>query len=485
MIESAQIKSSSSPSLEFNPTEFFASDIWTAENLGLRVSPGNMESKLYFHRIKQQWLKDLVKKYIFYRSINLQFSSLCRNLKALKNFGLFLAKFLPELINANQINEKTLTEYYIYLKQKKFKPSHLKKELITLKVFLDVGNTQDWFNVSYRFLNDWIATANRDIKVIPRFIPNDVLQQLNQHLEALPEPVQRMVLVIQECGLRVSELVGLNFNCLQEDAKGGWFIKFIRWKMKKEDIIPISNELAGIIKAQQNYIIKALGQDYKYLFCTTSKYFNNEDLANFNPQPIIMLSPRFNQYLNWLAKKFEIRDSSQEIWHFQSHQFRHTVGTKMINNNVPHHIIQRYLGHSSPAMTSVYARIMDSTLKREIKNYHSKVVNISGQVMESKFPELDNDTELQWMKKQVLGEVLAHGYCALPAHLDCSKGNACLQCGDFRTTKEFLDKHKEHQERTRKALEVATNNNWKRQVQINEEVLSNLNKIINELEKDL
>ena len=293
-----------------------------------------------------------------------------------------------------------------------------------------------------------------------------------------------MVLVIQECGLRVSELVSLNFNCLQEDSKGGWFIKFIRWKMKKEDIIPISNELAGVIKAQQSYMIKVLGQDYKYLFCTSSQYFSNKDLADFAPQPKIMLSQRFNQYLNWLAQKFEIRDSSQEIWHFQSHQFRHTVGTKMINNNVPHHIIQRYLGHSSPAMTSVYAHIMDSTLKQEIKNYHSKVVNISGQVMESKFPELDNDTELQWMKKQVLGEVLAHGYCTLPAHLDCSKGNACLQCGDFRTTKEFLDKHKEHQERTRKALEVATNNNWNRQVQINEEVLSNLNKIINELEKD-
>lgn len=107
------------------------------------------------------------------------------------------------------------------------------------------------------------------------------------------------------------------------------------------------------------------------------------------------------------------------------------------------------------------------------------MVNICGQVIELSFPELDNNTELQWMKKQILGEVLAHGYCILPAHLDCSKGNACLQCGDFRTTKEFLDKHKEHRERTHEALEVATINNWKRQVQVHEEVMSNLNKIIN------
>ncbi len=88
------------------------------------------------------------------------------------------------------------------------------------------------------------------------------------------------------------------------------------------------------------------------------------------------------------------------------------------------------------------------------------------------------------MKKQVLGEILPNGYCGLPAQLTCSKGNACLQCGDFRTTREFLDQHKEHRERTKKALEKAKANNWKRQIQVNEEVFKNLNHIINELEKD-
>jgi integrase/recombinase XerD len=422
--------------------------------------------------------------FIFYRASTTEFSTLCRHLKAIKYFGFFLAEFFPELINANQINEKILTEYYIHLKRQKYKSSHIKKSLVCLKVFLDLGNTQGWFDIPHEFLGDWIGAAHRDIKVSPRFIPDDVLTQLNQHLVALPEPVQRMVLVIQECGLRVSELVGLQFDCLQQDSTGGWFLKFIRWKMKREDIIPVSKELAGVIKAQQSYIRQSLGDEYKYLFCGAVRYFQNKELAEFSPIPKLMLSQMFNQYLNWLAKKFEIRDSSQKNWHFQSHQFRHSVGTKMINNNVPHHIIQRYLGHASPTMTSIYAHLMDETLKKEIENYHTKVVNMTGQVIKSDFIELDNNVELQLMKKQVLSEVLPHGYCALPAHLDCSKGNACLQCGDFRTTKEFLDKHKEHKERTQQALEIAKANNWQRQTQVNEEVLKNLNNIINELEKD-
>jgi integrase/recombinase XerD len=466
------------------PTEFTLNDVWTSEELGLKVRPGSSETKLYFQSIKQIWLKELIKKYIFYRASTLEFSSVCGNLKAMKRFGLFLSNFFPEFFDVNQINESILTNYYIYLKQERYTASDIKRNLIQLKVFLDVGNAEGWFNIHHEFLSDWIGVAHKDIKVLPRFIPDNVMKQLNQHLKVLPEPLQRMILVIQECGLRVSELMGLSLDCLQQDSKGGWFLKFIRWKMKKEDIIPISNELASVIKVQQDYIRSYFFDKYQYLFCSSKYYFKNQNCVDFSPIPKLMLSQTFNQYLNWLAMKFNICDNSKQIWHFQSHQFRHSVGTQMINNNVPHHIVQRYLGHTSPAMTSVYAHIMDSTLKKEIANYHSKVVNISGEIIKSKFSELDNDIELQWMKKKVLGEVLANGYCALPANLNCSKGNACLQCSDFRTTSEFLDKHKEHRQRTQQALEIANENNWERQSQVNKEVITNLNKIINELEQN-
>ena len=71
--------------------------------------------------------------------------------------------------------------------------------------------------------------------------------------------------------------------------------------------------------------------------------------------------------LNALAKKAEIKING-EIYHFTTHKFRHTVGTRMINNGVPQHIVQRYLGHESPCMTSTYAHVMDSTMKREFRN---------------------------------------------------------------------------------------------------------------------
>jgi len=130
----------------------------------------------------------------------------------------------------------------------------------------------------------------------------------------------------------------------------------------------------------------------------------------------------------------------------------------------------------------VYAHLHDKTLKEEITKFHEKVVNIAGQVIESINPEIDKNTDLQWMSRKVLGEVLPSGYCGIPAQFTCSKGNACLTCSDFRTTLEFLEQHKEHRERTKEVLEKAKFNNWQRQIQVNESILKSLDNIINTLE---
>jgi len=99
----------------------------------------------------------------------------------------------------------------------------------------------------------------------PLYIPEEVMQQLNQHLDKLPEPIMRMALVIQECGLRMETLS--TANCLKRDIHGDFFLQFIRWKMSKEDTIPISLELAKVIQEQQQYIQDNLGEHFEYLFC--------------------------------------------------------------------------------------------------------------------------------------------------------------------------------------------------------------------------
>lgn len=61
---------------------------------------------------------------------------------------------------------------------------------------------------------------------------------------------------------------------------------------------------------------------------------------------------------------------------------------------------------------------------------------------------------------------------------------ACLTCGDFRTTIEFLNQHKEQLEQTKKIIEKAKVNSWQRQVEMNEQVKTNLENIISSLESE-
>lgn len=461
------------------PTVFWDRDVWTASELGLTVHSGSSETRIYFKSIKQAWLKELSKKFSFFQSKSLKFASVTGYVKGIKSLSYFLSKYYPAFNKIEQVDEDVLTEYLTFLGQQGYMPAYKKRSFIVLKVFFDIGEINNWFHVPHEFLHDWIGAAHRNIKTVPRFIPDDVLKKFNQHLDALPDPVRRMTLVIQECGMRVSELVSLRIDCLKQDSKGGWFIKLTRCKMNQEDILPISPELALVIQEQQQYIRESLlnYNNFEYLFCASA---SKQD--NFIPQPKIMPSANFNYYLNKIAKKFGIQDDSGNLWHFQSHQFRHAVGTRMINMGVPHHIIQRYLGHASPAMTNVYAHIHDKTLKEEITKFHEKVVNIAGQIIEQINPEIDKNTDLQWMSRRVLGEVLPNGYCGIPAQFTCSKGNACLTCSDFRTTLEFLEQHKEHRERTKEVLEKAKANNWQRQIQVNESIVKSLDNIINTLE---
>lgn len=303
------------------------------------------------------------------------------------------------------------------------------------------------------------------------------MQQLNQHLDVLPKPVIRMVLVLQETGLRVGELLRLPINCLKHNTGGHPFVQYMGWKMSKENTKPISPELAKVIQEQQQYIRQHLGEKFEYLFCAreTGKY---RDKNPFHPRPKIMGDSSFIKFLKDLAENFDIKDSSGKRWNFQSHQFRHTVGTRMVNLGVPLHIIQRYLGHTSPAMTMVYAHIHDETLRIEVEKYHeSRVVNFQGETAELEETVLSSDDDLEWFKKNVQARALEHGYCARPKVLgDCDIPgfDGCYNCPHWRTNKNFLPILRETLERTLQVLDKAQKYGWQLQINKNKPIKINL-----------
>ena len=459
-----------------NPKEEYERDIWDCRRLGIDGGVGRSSYKLNFTALTQPWLKQTAKQYLKMCLSSITFSSVQEKIYALRKLSHFLNQDYPN-IQPSDISRKVITEFTVYLAGKKLAAQTRYNIICDSKLYFETCYQNEWLNVSRYLVRQEDFPKLK--KHIPRYIPEEVMQQLNEHLDDLPEPAMRMVLILQECGMRISELVNLPINCLLQDQAGDWFLRYYQFKMKKEVTIPVSRKIVRVIQEQARYLKAHIPEGFDYLFCANG----GAKRPKFKPVPRIMTRRILPRYLNALAKRQKICDSSGKVWHFQTHQFRHTVGTRMINNGVPQHIIQRYLGHESPDMTARYAAIHDQTMKKEIAKYQGKVVNVSGQVVEPNDIEAD-DGELQWFKKNIQAQALPNGSCALPSiSQGCPHANACLTCTHFRTTPEFLSVHKQEMEKTKQVLSKATANNWQRQVEMNQQVLTNLENIITGLEE--
>lgn len=469
------------PDILIAPEEFdFNHDIWTTNHLGYEQGI-HSHDKINFSYIQQHWLKHYFKKFILYRaSTRLTFSTLNTKVGFINVFSKFL-KEIDYYQEFEGINRELIIQYFAYLKINKYSYSQHTHCISTLKTFFETGILNHWFNVEPTLIRpeDWLKRPKR----LPRFIPEEVMKQLNQHLDNLPEPVMRMVLVNIECGFRIGELTRLKIDCLKSNSKGGWYIQYQMYKMNKEYTKPISNELAKVIQEQQSFIKQLFGTDFPYLFCGRARGWHDN---LFIGEKQIMSAQAFGRHLKALTEQFDIKDNSGKHWNFQTHQFRHTVGTRMINAGVPQHIIQRYLGHESPEMTSVYAHIFDETLRKEIEKFHeSTVVNFQGQAVELEETLLSSDDDLEWFKKNIQARALEHGYCGRPKMLgncDIPGFDGCYNCPHWRTNKNFLPILKGTLERTNKVIEKARNCGWELQVKKNEPIQHNLEKVIASLE---
>ena len=134
-------------------------------------------------------------------------------------------------------------------------------------------------------------------------------------------------------------------------------------------------------------------------------------------------------------------------------------------------------------MTSVYAHLMDSTLKLAIEEYRAKKVDISGTLVPDAGSAVPEDALV--LKRSVQAQALPNGQCHLPIQAGpCPHANACLSCGHFRSTARFLPVLKQQLADAEKMIDWARDNDAKRVLEMNERVAANLRKMITALERE-
>ena len=447
-------------------------DTWRLRNLGISDPIAHVR----FGGIPQPWLKDLAKRWCRHRlATGLSAGLPARGARVLTHFGSWLAG-QSESAGIEAVT-RPLLERYLAALHAEFGGRKLQREHIeNLNGFLTAVRQHEWDPGlpagAMIFPEDYPKRGER----LPRALAEHVMAQIEDpaNLDRWDDPGRRLItLILIRCGLRVGDACKLPSDCIVADGDGQPYLRYYNHKMKREALVPVDDELVAEIGRQRQRNAARWPGGTPVLFPRPTKNIAGTVPANGDAYR--------GGLRRWLAR-CDIRGQDGSPIRLTPHQFRHSLGTTLINRDVPQHVVQKILDHETPEMTAHYARLTDTTIRRHWEA--ARKVNARGETVS--FDPAGSLAEAAWAKQQLsrATQSLPNGYCQLPVVKTCPHANSCLTCPMFLTTAEFLPQHHAQRQQTLQIITAAETNGHARLAEMNRQVAGNLDNIIAALEAD-
>jgi integrase len=263
-------------------------------------------------------------------------------------------------------------------------------------------------------LDEWdVADAPRKVPIfagdipkadepLPRFLDDPTYMKFMATL-ARDTDIRRRLLVelLARTGMRAGELAGLRDDAVFRLGNEYW-LRIPVGKLHNDRTVPLQPLLVELIEEYQ----RRRGPSPSGIL-----------LLRNDGQPFERRT--VHRYVASVAKR-------AGVGHVHPHQLRHTLATHCINRGMSLEAIAALLGHRSPRMTLVYARISNASVAEQ---YFKAIeaVERAGAVVPR-----DDDVDDDRSRRE-----LANGRCRRPALLDCSYQTICEGCGFFETGPEF------------------------------------------------
>ena len=227
------------------------------------------------------------------------------------------------------VGSVTLTEIYAYM-------SYLSRDLATIRSF-------------YGYLCNKVHRLDRnpvkDIdapklkKTLPRYLTLDESISL---LESVDGPNRERDLCILtlflNCGLRISELIGLNLSDVHDDALR------VLGKGNKVRMVYLNQACLDTLRDYLAVRRPITGPDRDALFLSA----RNQRISR--------------SMVNALVKK-HLSQAGLDSTQYSSHKLRHTAATLMLQNGVDVRAVQEVLGHEHLNTTEIYTHIDNEALR--------------------------------------------------------------------------------------------------------------------------
>jgi len=188
---------------------------------------------------------------------------------------------------------------------------------------------------------------------LPEFLTPDEVDLLENSIDlSKPEGHRNraMIEVMFSCGLRVSELVSLQWSQLYEEER---YVRVLG-KGSKERLVPISEralkEIGNYLPWRQTLKVKAGEEGYIFL---------NRRGAHLTRTMVLIM----------LKRQAEEAGLQKTI---SPHTLRHSFATALLEGGADLRVIQVLLGHEKIGTTEIYTHLSMQTLRQEVLTHHPR-----------------------------------------------------------------------------------------------------------------
>jgi len=420
--------------------------------------------KFGFEQFEAEKLKALIKSYVWhnYQTGNLALRTIYLNYRYFKKFSLFASQ--NGIDTLADFNANDADNFMTYLRITKSTSTGIPLRYTTQAgIFAVLKSIVYWGQVfapelvpaQEVFVGSEYPNCNAVHKI--EYIPDSVVKQINTALLTEENPyIKYGFIILFSTGMRISELLNLEANCVTPHLLNGDTLSFYDFKKRRHyrklPINPACAEaISALAKITDETRKKADTRTKKFLFIYEIKFGTYADQVRLVSQEV------FESWINGkkdckgyyypgFMDRHNITGSNGKIYRLKTHQFRKTLATDMFSKNVDIKVIQELLRHAYPGTVSKYYaddKDIDRAIVFEKVGVIGNINNIDGSV-------IAGEAELAWFKENKdKGAKMCDGYCAMPVVNGkiCERlanRQKCYTCNHYITTPEYLQSHKEH-----------------------------------------
>lgn len=435
-------------------------DVWKKEQI-LFINPTNIfRNNLDFSSIKHESIKLTIKEFCRYELTVKKNNTVTKALGYIKTFTEWLYDYDSNIEYLSQLNRNIMEKFFLYLRvESGYSDYYANHCILELKVFFETLQLLELDNIPEKTLiipNDYTFKSKKESK----YFTNEEARNITNAMKYMTKTDAKIVFCLKTTGCRISEVLDLRPTQIIKNDDGEYSLNIYQEKVKREYLKSIPKQTVAVLFSEISRNKKRFGVEPEYIFLTD------------NNTPI--LYDNFVQRINKIFFEHEVKDKDSKLLRFQTHRFRATVATNLINSGYGAKETAKLLGHSNLSSLTHYIHIHDETVLKQLAPRLAKddalIRNIELMGKSSSTTSIPESTEKE------VGIPLCNGWCSrdVASLGTCKKANACLSCSLFKPSIEYLNNYEMQLSTVLDIIEIAKANDMevllKKNLKLKEEI---------------